>query len=177
MTVVEVMVVVAVAAVATVAVAMSVAVAAVVTLAMIMVLVLILPPFRTFALCICIYLTYKCSTKSTGNTASTSTVIHLPGDITTDYHSLIQALFNLSDTPLPPTAFTVTPPLFKRYCITPHTLPNPFSYPCRSCVAVKLPPGVLVAADAVFLKGSHHSIQLDKSTKRKCLHVKSMSEW
>jgi len=49
--------------------------------------------------------------------------------------------------------------------------------PSRACVAVHLPPGVLVAADAVFYRGSHRGIGLDRSTQRTCLHVRSMSEW
>jgi enamine deaminase RidA (YjgF/YER057c/UK114 family) len=42
---------------------------------------------------------------------------------------------------------------------------------------VRLPPGILVAADAIFYRGSHRSIGLDRSTQRTCLHVRSMSEW
>ena len=48
--------------------------------------------------------------------------------------------------------------------------------PSRSCVAIPLPPGVLVAIDVLFLFGDALSSP-DGSTTRSVLHVRSRSEW
>mmetsp|Transcript_24646 Transcript_24646/g.36297 ORF Transcript_24646/g.36297 Transcript_24646/m.36297 type:complete len:769 (-) Transcript_24646:20-2326(-) len=50
--------------------------------------------------------------------------------------------------------------------------------PSRSCVAVRLPPGVRVALDGQLLADSYKTLGMHaKSRRREVLHVRSISEW
>ena len=52
------------------------------------------------------------------------------------------------------------------------------SPPSRSCVAVAFPDkGIQIAADALFLRASHATIGLGRSSRRHVLHVGCVSEW
>eukprot|EP01031_Cornospumella_fuschlensis_P034126 gene34126-41301_t len=53
---------------------------------------------------------------------------------------------------------------------------NQFHPPSRSCIEASLPPGKLIALDAIFLRGSYQQALKNRHI-RDVLHVKSLSAW